>query len=116
MLLTLETDKWWEQQLEVLEKDYQYTLKKPQDNLYGMILYSKLELQETKVKFLIKKDIPSFEALVQLNEEETIQIYCLHPKPPFPSESDTSDNRDGELLLVGKKIKNDKDQFWFLAI
>ncbi len=109
MLLTLETDKWWEQQLEVLEKDYQYTLKKPQDNLYGMILYSKLELKETEVKFLIKTDIPSFEALVQLDEDETIQIYCLHPKPPFPSESDTSDNRDGELLLVGKKIKNDKE-------
>lgn len=108
LMLTLESDKWWEEQLQPLEKEMPFTLKKPQDNLYGMHLYSRLKLHEPKINFLIKDDIPSFEALVNLPSGVDVKIYCLHPKPPFPDESTTSENRDGELLLVGKKLKNKK--------
>ena len=107
LLLVLEADDWWEKQLSIFEKDYPYTLLKPQDNLYGMLLYSKFELQNTKVKYLVKDRIPSFEAIVISKAGNRFRIYCLHPKPPFPTESPTSVNRDGELLLVGKKAKKE---------
>ena len=107
MLLTLETNKWWEEKLEVLEKDYPYTIKEPRDNLYGMHLWSKLELKDQKIKHLIREDIPSFEAIATLNGFK-IQIHCLHPKPPFPSESGSSTNRDAEILLVGKQVEKEK--------
>ena len=41
ILLIVETDAWWEQQLRGLEDDYGYIVKQVQDNFYGMILYSR---------------------------------------------------------------------------
>lgn len=108
LLLIIEANDWWAKQLQVIEEDYPFNIKKPQDNLYGMILYSKLELIDSKIQFLLKKDIPSFEADLKLRSGDIIRIYCLHPKPPFPFESFTSVNRDAELLLVGKKIRKEK--------
>ena len=105
MVLTLETDSWWETQLDVLEKDYPYSVKIPLDNLYGMHLYSNLELEDAKTMYLIKDDIPSIESYVRLPSGKRVKIYCLHPMPPSPTESDTSTDRDGELLFVGKKVK-----------
>src|SRR5690606_13921752 len=59
VLLALETDSRWEEALEPLEKTYQYTVKVPKDNFYGMHLYSKLELRDMKVMYLVDEEIPS---------------------------------------------------------
>lgn len=109
LLLTLETDKRWEKELAVLEKDYPHAVKIPQDNLYGMHLYSKLELRNIEVKYLISDEIPSIHGSVILDNGQKIKIHCLHPKPPSPDEDSTSTNRDAELLLVGKKLNADKE-------
>ena len=109
ILLTLETDERWEKELSVLEETYQYTVKIPQDNLYGMHLYSKLRLENTEVKYLVQEDIPSIHSNVIMKNGKKLKIHCLHPMPPSPTESDTSTNRDAELLMVGRHIKeNDK--------
>ncbi len=106
MVLTLESDKWWEKQLEVLEKEHPYTVKIPLDNLYGMHLYSKLKLHNTKVNYLFDKEVPSIETHVELESGERIKVFCLHPMPPVPTQGDSSSTkRDAELLLVGKKIE-----------
>ncbi len=104
LLLVIEANKWWEEQLAVIGREYPYTIKMPQNNLYGMILYSKLKLKDEKINFLFEDDIPSFEVRVRLSEKDEFKIFCLHPKPPFPTESTTSTNRDAELLVVGKKV------------
>jgi endonuclease/exonuclease/phosphatase (EEP) superfamily protein YafD/outer membrane protein OmpA-like peptidoglycan-associated protein len=104
ILLTLETDQWWEDQLAALEADYTYTIKKPLDNLYGMHLYSRLEIVNYKLSYLVQEEIPSIEALVKLPSGDEVRTFCLHPMPPSPTESDTSTNRDAEILLVGKKL------------
>ncbi len=109
LLLLLEANKWWEDQVKEIEEEYPFTIKKPLDNLYGMLLYSRLKLEEPKINFLFDKEIPSFEAWVKLNKVDHFKIFCLHPKPPFPSESTTSTNRDAELLIVGKKVLNMKE-------
>ena len=48
ILVTLESDAWWQSRLDVLEPDYPYTIKCPLDNLYGMHVYSKLPLTESQ--------------------------------------------------------------------
>jgi len=106
IILTLETNKWWAEQLAELEEKWPYTLKKPLENLYGMQLFSRFELKNAKIKFLVRNDIPSFEMQVVLKSGDLVNVFCLHPKPPFPSESDTSLFRDAELLIVGKKVEN----------
>jgi endonuclease/exonuclease/phosphatase (EEP) superfamily protein YafD len=105
MLLTLESDSKWEKALQPIENDYPFTVKIPQDNLYGMHLYSKFELEDVQINHFLKDDIPSIEAFVRLDPEHKIKIFALHPKPPSPSEAKTSTNRDAELLIVAKHVK-----------
>ncbi len=109
ILLTLETDKKWETELEILEEDYKYAVKIPMDNLYGMHLYSKLELQNIKIKYLIDDEIPSIHGHAILANGHPVKIHCLHPKPPSPTEDLTSTNRDAELLFVGRDVKSDQE-------
>ncbi|QGM80131.1 endonuclease/exonuclease/phosphatase family protein [Otariodibacter oris] len=110
VVLTLESDKWWEEQLAPIEKSYTYTVKIPLDNLYGMHLYSRLPLRNTEVRHWVQEDIPSIYTEACLPSGEWIHFYCLHPMPPTPTESATSTNRDAELLLVGQEIKNNNKE------
>lgn len=109
LLLTLESDERWEKELEVLEDEYRYTVKIPLDNLYGMHFYSKLQLEDIKVRYLVQEDIPSIHGYVILRNGEKVKIHCLHPMPPSPTESETSTNRDAELLMLGRDIDCEKE-------
>ncbi|MDK1682433.1 endonuclease/exonuclease/phosphatase family protein [Acinetobacter terrestris] len=106
LVLTLETDLIWQKALAVIEKDYPYRVPVPLDNLYGMHLYSKLELKDTEVKFILSDEIPSIHTTVILRSGQLVQLYCLHPKPPSPTEAKDSTLRDAELLMVGDQIKD----------
>ncbi|MEG0746650.1 MAG: endonuclease/exonuclease/phosphatase family protein [Acinetobacter sp.] len=109
LVLTLESDQIWQNELSVIEKDYPYRVPVPLDNLYGMHLYSRLELKDSEVKFILSDEIPSIHATVILRSGQPVQLYCLHPKPPSPTEAKYSTLRDAELLIVGDQIK-DLDQ------
>jgi endonuclease/exonuclease/phosphatase (EEP) superfamily protein YafD len=105
LVLTLETDQRWQQALEVIEAEYPYCVPIPLDNLYGMHLYSRLKLLEPEVKFILSDEIPSIHTTVVLPSGQPVQLYCLHPKPPSPTEAKDSTLRDAELLIVGDQIK-----------
>lgn len=109
VVLTLESDAWWEGELAVLEEAWQYgfTVKIPLDNLYGMHLYSRLPLRNVEVRHWVTPDIPSIVAELQLRSGVWVRIYCLHPMPPSPTEAETATERDAELLLVGREIEKD---------
>ena len=106
LVLTLETDQTWQNELSVIEPDYPYRVPVPLNNLYGMHLYSRLELKETEVKFILSNEIPSIHTTVILPSGMPVQLYCLHPKPPSPTEAKDSTLRDAELLMVGDQIKD----------
>lgn len=106
LVLTLETDQTWQNELSVIEKEYPYRVPVPLDNLYGMHLYSKLKLQDTEVKFILSDEIPSIHTTITLRSGQYVQLYCLHPKPPSPTEAKDSTLRDAELLIVGDQIKD----------
>ena len=107
IVLTLESDDWWQEQLSILEHHgYTYTVKIPLDNLYGMHLYSRLELKDSEIRHWVTEDIPSIKSKLKLRSGEWIYIYCLHPMPPSPTESATATDRDAELLLVGREIEH----------
>lgn len=106
LVLTLETDLIWQHALSELEQDYLYRVAVPLGNLYGMHLYSRLELRDTEIKFLLSDEIPSIHATVILRNGQEVDLYCLHPKPPSPTEAQESTLRDAELLMVGDAIKD----------
>lgn len=106
LVLTLETDQRWQNELSVIEQDYPYRVPVPLENLYGMHLYSRLELKDTEVKFILSDEIPSIHTTVILRSGQPVQLYCLHPKPPSPTEAKDSTLRDAELMIVGDQIKD----------
>ncbi|MPZ77771.1 MAG: endonuclease [Deltaproteobacteria bacterium] len=104
-IVAAETDQWWQGQLKEFERTHPYTVQQPQDNAYGMILYSRLELLNPQVKFLVQDDIPSIHTRIRLPSGTEVELRCLHPRPPVPAEHGRSTERDAELLIVGKEVK-----------
>jgi endonuclease/exonuclease/phosphatase (EEP) superfamily protein YafD len=104
ILVTLETDLWWQTSLTPLEQDYPYRIQCPLDNLYGMHLYSKYALSDSDIKYLVEADVPSIHTLVTLPTGQGIRLHCLHPAPPSPTENLQSSERDAELTAVAKSI------------
>ncbi len=87
------------------ESEYQHNIIYPLENTYGLALYSKFELEDPEVKFLVEDDIPSFHTYVKLDSGSKVRLFCLHPRPPVPMENHRSLERDAELLIVGKIIE-----------
>jgi len=104
IVVTLESNAWWEARLAVLEDVYRYTIKCPLENLYGMHVYSRLPLQDSALRFLVEDDIPSMHAHVVLPSGRRVQMHFLHPAPPSPTENEESTERDVELLLVARQV------------
>lgn len=105
IIMAVETDEWWHEQLRPLEKTHPYTCHEPLDNTYGLLFFSRLPLKGCQIKYLLDDDIPSLHTHAQLPDGRTwVRLYGLHPKPPAPQESKTSTRRDAELLLVGKEV------------
>jgi endonuclease/exonuclease/phosphatase (EEP) superfamily protein YafD len=107
VLVTLETNARWEDQLQELEPDYPYTIKCPLENRYGMHIYSKLALTDYSIRYLIDRDIPSMRARLVLPSGRNVQLHCLHPSPPSPTEEETSEERDAELITIAKEVSPD---------
>jgi len=106
VILLLETDAWWVDQLRFLEEPYPYQLKYPQDGFYGMALYSKLKLtSDSEIRFLVENNIPSIFARIETSHKMNIELYGLHPKPPSPTGNERSIERDAELLIVAKDVR-----------
>jgi endonuclease/exonuclease/phosphatase (EEP) superfamily protein YafD len=103
LILAVETDHWWDQQLAALEPEYPFAVKHPLDNTYGMHLFSRLELGSPEVRFLIEEDVPSVHTAVRLRSGDWIEFYGVHPRPPKPQQD--TEERDAEILLVGKEVK-----------
>jgi endonuclease/exonuclease/phosphatase (EEP) superfamily protein YafD len=105
VVLMVETDAWWDQAMSDLEADYPQVTRCILDNTYGMLLYSRLELRNVRVRFLIQDDVPSIAAELKLPSGDWVQLRCVHPRPPAPQENDRSTERDAELLVVAKELR-----------
>lgn len=107
ILLAIETNQDWEKVLGELENEYKYTLKIPQENTYGMHVYSKIPFEKYKVNYFVADDIPSVELEMKTADKKAFKIYGIHPPPPSPTEEKNSKERDGELLSIAKKIQQE---------
>lgn len=105
LILTVETDEWWADELSALDEDYPYGLKHPLPNTYGMILHSRVELINPEVKYVVEDSIPSIHAGIRLTPDVEVRLYCLHPRPPYPKEDTSTIQRDAELLIVGREVR-----------
>lgn len=105
IVLTMESNKEWEDALQALKPNYPYFCEVGLENTYGMHLYSKIEITNSQKHYFVADDIPSIEATFKTNDGFEFVFFGVHPPPPSPTEEENAKERDGELLSVAKKVK-----------
>jgi endonuclease/exonuclease/phosphatase (EEP) superfamily protein YafD len=104
VIFTVETDEWWCAQLAAgLSSRYPHRVQYPLSNGYGLSLFSRLELVEPEVRFVLDEAVPSLRTGVRLRNGAVIDLYGAHPRPPAVGQDSTE--RDSELVLVGREIR-----------
>ncbi|HEU0015432.1 MAG TPA: endonuclease/exonuclease/phosphatase family protein [Longimicrobium sp.] len=109
LVLAVEVDDAWNRAIQPLAKDYPHEVRRPQDNWYGMVLFSRLPLVDPRIDFLVQDDIPSVHTEVELPGGARFVLHGLHPRPPEPIRDQSSTPRDAELVLVGRAIGDGPD-------
>lgn len=105
VVLAVETDQWWVDELSLLDGSYPYSVEVPLSSTYGMTLHSRLEVLESTVRYLVDDGIPSIYARIMLPEGSTVRMYGLHPRPPGPTQDTDTIDRDAEVLVVGREVR-----------
>ena len=105
VIVAVEVDAAWDRALGALESRYPFVLRRPQENYYGMVVYSRLPFDgEPDVRYLVQNDIPSARLMLRLRDGCRVRLHALHPRPPEPINDQSSAPRDAELITVGKEI------------
>ena len=105
LVLAMETDQWWINQLSPLRQKYAHVVSYPLDNTYGMVLYSKLPLKETDIMFLKHETVPSIHTNVVLPNGKEFILHAMHPVPPKPSKyPDNVGSEEVALLKIGEMV------------
>ncbi len=107
ILVMLETDNKWDQACSSsLSSKYKYSVRRPQENGYGILLFSQYELVDIKINFLADSKVPSIYSKANINNQ-LVNLIVLHPRPPGLIKS-TSKMRDQELDKTASYISNSK--------
>ena len=111
LIVCAETTEPWVREIgRLLDDSHPHRHAKPQDNYYGMAVWSRFPLDDFEVQHLVQDDIPSFHACLKLRDGQGVHIHCLHPRPPAPQEGDSSAPRDAELIVMANRIKEAREQ------
>lgn len=105
IILAIEADEWWEESLRTLEKAYHHTLKQPANTTYGMLVYSRLEMSNPKIRFVLEDNVPSMHMEILLRSNDKIFMHCIHPAPPNPRYATKTTERDAEVLIIGREVE-----------
>lgn len=104
IVLLLENDAWWSRQLDEIKQQYRHVIDRPQSNTYGLLFMTDLERESIELRFLSSESIPSIRADLKLPSGAPVRFYGVHPEPPRVAQD--SDQRDVELMLVAKEIRD----------
>ena len=102
ILIFLETDEGWANALRALKTDWPEVAGKPLDNTYGMLLFSRYTLIDSKVESLVLPDVPSIHTTVELPDGSRFKLFAIHPEPPVPYAKTVG--RDAELIVIAERV------------
>lgn len=97
VLLLMEVDPRWMQDLEALWARYPFRLEEPRRDNFGIALFSRLPLDEGRVEDFPGTQVPSIFATVR-TPRGIFQLTGTHPLPPGSREDAAERNRQLEAL------------------
>lgn len=100
VLLLMETNTRWMNNISEAISKYPYKVEVPLDNTYGMLLYSKLKMKDPQVLYLVDDSIPSIHTILELRNGKNVSFHAIHPTPPMPQENPSSTDRDAEMMQL----------------
>ncbi|PKD16078.1 endonuclease [Salegentibacter salinarum] len=106
ILLFTETNTRWKDDLSPITDTYPYKVEIPLDNTYGMLFYSRLELKNPEIKYLVDDSIPSVHSILKLRSGEEVMFHAIHPTPPMPQHNPSSSDRDAEMMKIAFMAKD----------
>ncbi len=98
--LFMETDQGWADALAEIEDGWPHRADHIDDNLYGMMFWSRLPRESVEVGCRVSDDIPSIFADIALTDGPVTRFFAIHPEPPAATSSTV--DRDAELVAVGE--------------
>lgn len=107
ILLVLEPDQNWLDEIREFSQQYPYQVAIPQDNWYGMLMLSRLPIESHQVRYLVQEDVPSIDARIRLKDNSDIRVVAVHPRPPEPIRGNDSTARDAELAIWGLELEKE---------
>lgn len=107
VLLLVEPNKTWTDQInEAIGNAYEYKILAPQEDTYGICLYSKLEIRDSEIQYLIDEQFPSIWTTVILKSGQEIKLIGIHPPPPAPGESPTDLPKIKEIIKTAVELQD----------
>ena len=104
VVAAVETDAWWAEMAGALRESHPHAVLLPQDDTYGMCVFSRLPILEHEVTHLVEPEVPSLFMTLRLPSGEPLQLVVLHPRPPRPDVGQDSTLRDAELVLAARRV------------
>lgn len=104
VVVAVETDGWWAEATGVLKETHPHAIQLPQDDTYGMCVYSRFPLERVEVRHLVEPEVPSLFLSARLPGGDLVRFVFLHPRPPRPDTRQGSQLRDAELVLAAREV------------
>lgn len=98
VVAAVETNAWWAETAGALRETHPHAVTLPQDDTYGMCVFSRLPIDEARVEHLVEPEVPSLFLTLRLPSGEPLRLVVLHPRPPRPDIGQDATLRDAELV------------------
>jgi endonuclease/exonuclease/phosphatase (EEP) superfamily protein YafD len=112
ILVLVETNQKWLDELGKFQSVYPYSHSKPRDDNYGVSLFSREPLQEAEIRYFGDAGVPTVVAHLQ-SDEYSLTVIGTHPPPPkgalnsafrnqqLDALADFAREQSGEVILCG---------------
>lgn len=119
LLLLIEIDSAWAAALSPLKDSYPHRQGVVLGDGLGLMLWSRLPLENAEVRYLVSESRPSIFAQVIAGEVK-LNYVGIHPLPPgLPEDDETGRHdsriRDAELMLVAKIVAEQPHASWIVS-
>ncbi|WP_339743519.1 endonuclease/exonuclease/phosphatase family protein [uncultured Rubinisphaera sp.] len=119
ILLTIETDQPWMDELKNLDPELKLHSHVVRDEGLGMALWTRLEVIEEEIKHLVSERRASFFTTFSIPAGK-FNFVGLHPTPPGLKDSTDDERRDSrvrdaELMLIAKQVADKQQDSWIVT-